>query len=98
MSQRGGMKLISPIRKLRVLRRAWHLFTLTPDRYFLSASPTPLSAAILLRNPLLRACRQSLRSAAHPRHTLGTPAHQSANVNRDLTVVVSELLGRIALP
>src|SRR5215469_6653483 len=68
-NQRGGMKLISPIRTLHVLPLAPHLFAWTTDRFFLSASSTTLSAALLLSHPLSRACPHPLDSPAQPGHT-----------------------------
>src|SRR5215469_5079539 len=67
--QRGGMNLTRPIRTLRALVRAPHLFACTMDGSLSSTSPTKLSAALLLRNPLSRACRHRLGSPAQPGHT-----------------------------
>src|SRR5215468_10724736 len=72
--QRSRMKLISPIRTLRVLPRAPHLFAWTTNGSFLSASPTTLSAALFLSNPLSHACPHPLRSPAQPGHI---PSHCS---------------------
>src|SRR5215469_1104916 len=67
--QRSSMKLISPIRKLRVLRRTRHLSAFNPDRFFLPVSSIPLSAALSPNNPLLSPCRSSPGLRAHSRHT-----------------------------
>src|ERR1700741_2318906 len=67
--QRGGMNLIPPIRTLRVLVRAPHLFAWNMDGSLSSPSPTTLSAALFLRNPLLRACRHRLGYPAQPGRT-----------------------------
>src|SRR5215471_8458302 len=67
--QRGSMKLISPIRKLRVLRCTRHLSAFKPDRSFPPVSSIPLSVALSPNNPLLSPCRSSPGLRAHPRHT-----------------------------
>jgi hypothetical protein len=67
------MKLISPIRTLRVLPRAPHLFACTTDGSFLSASPITLSAALF--SAVLSHAHALSRWAL--RHSLGTPSHCS---------------------
>src|SRR5258707_12661107 len=68
--QRCGMKLLSPTRKLRVLRGALHFFASPSNRFLLPASSTTVFAILFRRSQFPRARCHVSCPAAQSRHGL----------------------------